>query len=145
MKTKQLSRLSLSICLCSFSIIQAQNYTINTVAGNGVSGYSGDAGQATAAQISAPYGIYADASGNIYIPDNLNQRVRIVNSGGVINTFAGNGTSGFSGDGGQATIAELKSPNGLIGDPSGNIYIVDGGNSRVRDGTIKWCYQFYCR
>ncbi|HXB13988.1 MAG TPA: hypothetical protein VNZ45_18505, partial [Bacteroidia bacterium] len=132
MNTNRLSILSLSICLASFSIIHAQNYTINTVAGNGAPGYSGDGGQATASQINGPYGIYGDASGNIYIPDGLNQRVRIVNSGGVINTFAGNGTGAFSGDGGQASSAELNAPSAIIGDAAGNIYIADGSNERIR-------------
>jgi sugar lactone lactonase YvrE len=132
MKTNRLSILSVSICFCSFSIIHAQNYTINTVAGNGTPGYSGDTGPATAAQIGNAYGVYVDASGNTYIPDGGNDRVRIVNSGGIINTFAGNGTAGFSGDLGQATAAELSSPAAVTGDASGNIYIADGANERIR-------------
>src|ERR1700722_10486306 len=128
MKPNLLSIISLSICLCSFSIIHAQNYTINTIAGNGTPGYSGDAGPANAAQIGNAYGVYVDASESTYIPDGGNNRVRIVNSGGIINTFAGNGTAGFSGDLGQATAAELNSPAGVTGDASGNIYIADGAN-----------------
>src|SRR6185437_15811629 len=135
MKTTQLPFtkrifISLAVCLASVSFIHAQNYTINTVAGNGTLGFSGDVGQATNAQISSPYGVFIDAGENIFIPDGSNNRVRIVNSNGVINTFAGNGTSGFSGDGGQATAAEMSNPYGVVGDGAGNIYVT--ANSRVR-------------
>jgi len=135
MKKNQLLRmnriiLSLFIFLVSLSVAHAQNYTINTVGGNGTPGFLGDGGQATNAEINSPYGVYIDASENIFIPDNQNNRTRIINSGGVINTFAGNGIAGFSGDGGQATAAEMSNPYGVTGDGAGNIYVT--ANSRVR-------------
>jgi hypothetical protein len=114
---------------------------INTVAGNGSGGYSGDGGQATAAEINAPWALDMDASGNLYISDFGNNAVRLVNSSGVINTLAGNGISGYSGDGGQATAAELKEAAGTARDAAGNIYIADWGNARIRivssSGVIK--------
>ncbi len=104
---------------------------ITTVAGTGVSGFSGDNGPATSAELNAPQGVAIDASGNLYIADTLNYRVRVV-SGGTISTFAGNGRAGFGGDNGPATAAELFSPLGLAVDASGNVYIADSNNNRVR-------------
>src|ERR1051326_3496461 len=83
---------------------------IATVAGSGVAGYSGDNGPAVSAQLSSPWGIAADRSGNIFIADGSN-RVRRVSTSGIITTVAGNGSYGFSGDGGPATSAQL---NGAI-------------------------------
>lgn len=105
---------------------------IITFAGNGIASYSGDGGPATAAELNNPYGIATDTSRNIYIADFNNNRIRLVNTSGIINTFAGNGIGGFSGDGGQATAAELSSPMGLAVDTSGNVYIADYGNNRIR-------------
>ncbi len=114
---------------------------ISTYAGNGTSGFSGDGGPATAAQINQPIGLAFDPSGNLYISDRSNQRIRKVTPGGVISTFAGNGTQSFSGDGGAATGAALNNPWGVATDAAGNVYIADGGNNRLRkvlaaDGTI---------
>ncbi len=108
-----------------------QTYTISTVAGNGTSGSSGDGGPATAAELDWPYGVAVDASGNLYIADPSNSRIRKV-SNGVITTVAGSGTDGFSGDGGPATAAQLRAPYSVAVDTSGNLYILDSGNSRVR-------------
>lgn len=107
---------------------------INTVAGNGTAGYSGDGGIATSAKISTAFGIGVDASGNIYIPDQANNRIRKVTaSTGVISTVAGNGTAGYSGDGGAATNAMLGGyVDGVALDASGNIYIADFQNNRIR-------------
>jgi trimeric autotransporter adhesin len=105
---------------------------INTLAGIGFAGYSGDAGQATAAEINAPNGVYVDASGNVYIGDSQNNRIRIVNTSGIINTIAGNGAGSYSGDGGPATAAEIDYPYGVAVDPSGNIYLADYSNNRIR-------------
>jgi len=105
---------------------------ITTIAGNGSIGYSGDGGQATAAEIS-PLGIAIDQSGNIYTADQ--SFVRKINTTGIINTIAGNinnTTPGFYGDGGPATAAEFNNIKGLATDNTGDIYIVDGGNQRVR-------------
>ncbi len=108
---------------------------INTVAGNGTAGYTGDGGFATSAQINTPLGINVDVFGNLYISDRNNNRIRKVNTSGIISTIAGNGTGGFSGDGGQATAAELNSPEGLSIDASNNLYIADFNNNRIRKVT----------
>jgi sugar lactone lactonase YvrE len=105
---------------------------ISTVAGTGTSGFSGDGGLATAAQVNAPVGIEVDAAGNLIISDQQNARVRKVNTSGIISTIAGNGTVGSGGDGGLATAAQLNNPNGTAIDASGNIYIADSGNSKIR-------------
>ena len=105
---------------------------ITTVAGNGTSGYSGDGGPATSAELSGPIGIAVDSAGNLYIADQYNNRIRMVNLNGTIVTVAGNGTSGFSGDGGAATGAKLNYPATIALDSSGSLYIADTNNSRVR-------------
>jgi len=105
---------------------------VNTVAGNGSAGYSGDGGPATSAQVNQPNGLALDASGNLYFSDTGNNVVRMVDSSGNIHTIAGNGTAGFSGDGEAATSASLDSPHGLAFDTAGNLYIADDLNSRVR-------------
>jgi len=98
---------------------------IATVAGNGMPGYSGDNGAATSAELSGPLGIALDAAGNLYFADGANDRARKVDTGGTITTVAGNGTEGYSGDGGAATSAELIGPYGVTADSSGNLYISD--------------------
>lgn len=105
---------------------------ISTVVGNGTAGYSGDGGQATAAALYQPQGIAFDATGNLYIADSENNRIRRVNTGGIISTIVGNGTGAFSGDGGQATNAELNDPTGIAFDVTGNLYLSDSENNRVR-------------
>ena len=109
---------------------------ISTIAGNGGQGYSGDGGVATNAQLNQPYGVAVDGIGNIYIADRNNNRIRKVNAlTGLINTVAGNGTYAFSGDGGLATSAELSYPTGISIDTSGNLYIADRNNHRIRKVT----------
>jgi sugar lactone lactonase YvrE len=105
---------------------------ISTIVGNGTAGFSGDGGQATAAELHRPTGLVYDAVGNLYIADELNNRIRMVNTAGIISTIVGNGVHAFSGDGGAATLAELSYPNGVCLDPAGNIYISDSGNNRIR-------------
>jgi uncharacterized protein (TIGR03437 family) len=114
--------------------ISATTGIITTVAGNGTSGYSGDGGKATSAGLIAPTGIAVDANGNLYISD-LN-RVRMVSATGIISTIAGNGTSGYTGDGGIATNSELSTIYGLGVDPSGNVYVADTGNNVVREESL---------
>ena len=105
---------------------------ITTIAGNGTAGFSGDGGAATAASINAPYDIATDRSGNIYFCDLNNQRVRKINAAGIISTFAGNGTAGYTGDGSAATAAELNYASGIGTDTAGNVYIADAGNNCIR-------------
>ena len=105
---------------------------ISTVVGNGVPGYSGDGGPATSANINGPIAIAIDRAGNLFFTDYNNSRVRKVNSAGVISTVAGNGTRGYSGDGGPATSASLQDPLGLAVDSIGNFYIADTSNNRIR-------------
>jgi sugar lactone lactonase YvrE len=110
---------------------------IHTVAGGGTLGL-GDGGPATSAQLSEPLAVVLDANGNLYIGDFRDFRVRKVNTAGIINTVAGNGTAGFNGDGGAATSAQLSMPTGLAVDTAGNLYIGDGSRVRKVDslGTI---------
>ncbi|HUI55721.1 MAG TPA: hypothetical protein VLY04_12165 [Bryobacteraceae bacterium] len=105
---------------------------INTVAGNGTPGFGGDGASATAAELNVPSGLALDASGNLYIADFSNNRVRRVSPGGTITTVAGNGSIGYSGDSGSAASAQLTTPSGVAVDSSGNLYIADTGNNAVR-------------
>jgi sugar lactone lactonase YvrE len=114
--------------------VSAQTGIITTVAGNGTSGFSGDGGPATAAELGGPGGLAIDSDGNLYIADYGNQRIREVSGKtGNITTIAGNGTAGFSGDGGPATSAELKSPGSLALDNNNNLFFSDAQNYRVRE------------
>lgn len=109
---------------------------ITTVAGNNTQGYSGDGGQATLAELGLPFGMDVDAAGNMYIADQANNVIRKVTSAGIISTIAGNGTQGFSGDGGPANLAELNLPRDVKVDTAGNLYIADSNNSRIRKVSI---------
>ena len=108
---------------------------ITTLAGNGTAGYTGDGLAATSSQLSSPSGVAADTFGNIYIADKGNNVVRRISVTGVITTFAGNGTAGYTGDGQAATSAELNAPSAVAVDLNGNVFIADGGNSVVREVT----------
>lgn len=105
---------------------------ITTVAGNGSPGSTGDGGPATSASLQQPAGITFDSSGNLYIADQENQRIRKVDTSGNISTVAGNGSKGFSADNVTATTSKLNTPTGVAVDTSGNLYIADSGNHRVR-------------
>jgi sugar lactone lactonase YvrE len=107
---------------------------ITTIAGTGVAGFSGDGGPATSAQLNYPYGLALDSSGNLYISDLSNSRIRKITAAtGIITTIAGNGTFGRSGDGGPATSAELSYPYGITIDGSGNLFIADADNDELRE------------
>ncbi len=113
--------------------VSATTGTISTFAGTGTSGFSGDGGAATAAKLSSPAGVAVDTAGNVYIADSSNNRIRKVNaSNGIITTVAGNGSTGYSGDGGQATAASLFYPRGLAFDGNGNLLIADASHHAVR-------------
>ena len=106
---------------------------LTIIAGTGSQGFSGDGGPATSAELDSPCGVVADSSGNIFIADTRNHRVReVVAATGLIATVAGTGSPGFSGDGGQATVAQLNAPTALAIDSAGNLYIADTRNHRIR-------------
>jgi len=106
---------------------------ITTVAGNGQAGVPQDGASATSSSLNSPWSVKADAAGNIYISDSQNIRVFKVNTSGIITTFAGNGTAGFSGDGGPAVSAQLDGPAGLAVDAVGSVYISDTVGNRLRE------------
>ncbi len=112
--------------------IVASNANITTIAGTGTAGYTGDKGQAASAELNRPSGVAVDGSGNLYIADTANHVIRMVTSGGVISTFAGNNQAGSSGDGGAATSAQLNSPTAVAIDSAKNVYIADTGNDTIR-------------
>jgi sugar lactone lactonase YvrE len=105
---------------------------IHTVAGTGVPGYFGDGGPGTAAQISGPARLQADADGNLFFCETRNHVVRRLDRTGTISTFAGTGERGYSGDNGPATAAQFNSPYDLRFAPNGDLYIADSGNSVIR-------------
>lgn len=105
---------------------------ISTVAGSGLIGNSGDGGSALAARLYSPSGVATDVSGNIYIADVVNNKVRKVSSTGIITTFAGTGAAGNTGNGSAASSATLRFPSGVSVDGSGNVYIADQGNYNIR-------------
>ena len=109
-----------------------KNGMMTRLAGTGKAGYSGDGGPALEATLKVPAGLLTDDKGNVYIADRDNHVVRMVNRKGIITTIAGNGTAGFSGDGGPAKKASLNYPSGLALDSKGNLYISDRSNNRIR-------------
>ena len=126
----------LTTCLLALATLRAQG-TITTVAGSGPftffdSSFGGDGGPATAAILNTPWGVAVDRAGNIYIADTKNHRIRKVDTAGVITTIAGTGESGLGGDGGAATAAKFSYPRSVALDTSGNLYIADTGNDRIR-------------
>src|SRR5439155_1177468 len=113
--------------------VTAATGIITTVAGNGINSFAGDGGAATSASLSSPAGVALDASGNLYIADYFNNRIRKVDAAsGIITTVAGNGSFGFAGDGGAATSASLSGPAGVAVDAGGNLYIAAYSNHRIR-------------
>lgn len=110
---------------------KVQNNVISTFAGTGVAGFNGDKGAPTLAELNGPTGLALDSSGNLYIAEESSQRLREI-SNGIINTIAGTGTAGVSGDGGSALSAELESPFGVATDSAGNVYLGAVGDCRIR-------------
>ncbi len=111
--------------------VSASTGLMYLVAGTGTAGSSGDGGPATAAQVNAPRGVWADTVGNVYIADTSNNKIRVVDITGTINTFAGTGTASSSGDGGPATSATIGNPQGVMTDVNLNVYIADSQKVRV--------------
>lgn len=107
------------------------NGMITTIAGDGIAGFSGDQGPASVAQLNLPSGIALDASGNIFVADTGNFRIRKITGDGTISTFAGTGVQGFSGDDGLAIFAQLSMPLGIKFDSAGNLYVADGTAVRM--------------
>lgn len=106
--------------------VNASNWIISTVAGNGFQSFAGDSVSATDAILFSPIGVCVDASANLYIADTYNHKIRKINSStGIITTIAGIESAGFSGDGGSASAAQLNSPNTIAIDGSRNLYIID--------------------
>lgn len=121
--------------------IDATSGNITTFAGGDTRGYAGDGAAATSAQLTLPAGLAVDSAGNVYVADYGNNTVRKIDTKGMISTFAGTGTYGYSGDGGPAGKAMLATPVSLAVDPAGNVYIGEVGNLDIRkvtaDGNIQ--------
>ena len=137
MSCRDFARFSIFVlCLIAATFpLSAQNFessTITTVAGNGTASFSGDSGPATSSSLNSPRNVAIDSSGNLFIADQNNHRIRRVDFQGSITTVAGNGTAGFSGDGSVATSAALNNPTGVAVDAQGNLFIADSGNARIR-------------
>ncbi len=113
-------------------VLKLSNGALTTVAGTGTAGFAGDNGLATNAQLWGPRGVAVDSAGNIYIADYTNQRIRMVSSNGIITTIAGNGHTGYSGDGGPGTGAMLYQPSGVAVDSKFNVYVADTSNNVIR-------------
>src|SRR5436305_831807 len=108
-------------------------YVITTAVGTGEKGFAGDGGPANTARLNGPFDVAFDSVGDLYFSDTFNHRIRRVDArSGVITTVAGNGEAGYSGDGGPAVNASLNEPYGIALDRSGNIFVADRLNRRVR-------------
>jgi sugar lactone lactonase YvrE len=110
--------------------------SIQTIAGNGTAGYSGD-GIATSARLWQAGYIAIDTSGNIFIADRFQHRIRKIDTAGRMTTFAGTGIAGYNGDGISSTSAKINTPDGIICDRLGNVYFADANNHRIRKITFQ--------
>lgn len=111
---------------------QTPTFTITTIAGNGVAGYSGNGGPAIKAELNDPRGVVTDPAGNVYFCDRDNNVVQKIDTNGVLTTIAGTGVAGYNGDNIPGTQAQLNSPWRVTIDPAGNLYIADAANDRIR-------------
>jgi len=134
------------ICAPALSA-QSVEYTITTFAGSNSAGagYTGDGGAALSAQFNNPFSLALDSSKNLFISDQLNSVVRVINSAGTVTTFAGNATPGYLGDGGAAISASMNRPSGIYVDSTGNLYIADNENDRIREVTTDCDYHELAR
>ena len=115
-----------------FAAAASAEPVLTPVAGDGHTGFSGDGGPGASAQLNSPKSVAVDRAGNVFIADTNNNRVRKVDTDGVITTFAGTGMQGFSGDGGPAAAAQLNGPYAVASDALGDVFIADWGNNRIR-------------
>jgi DNA-binding beta-propeller fold protein YncE len=129
-------RLFIVLFLLLTVVVLTRAYYVYTVAGNGTMGYTGDNGLAIDAELNNPWGIAISPSGNIYIADSMNNVIRMVFPNGTIITVAGNGTMGYSGDGGPAIKAMLYNPYDVALSSAGNMYIADTMNNVIR--MVQW-------
>jgi sugar lactone lactonase YvrE len=106
--------------------------TVTTIVGNGTPGFLGDGGPATSSELNSPGEVTVDFLGNLFVADTGNNRIRKINTSGIISTIAGNGNQGFSGNNGPATAAQLNNPTGVVSDSSGNLYLADELNNCIR-------------
>ena len=127
-----MSKRTLLLVLSLFVSTAIMAQVIITVAGTGIAGYSGDGGPATTARISNPWAVFKDLKGNLYIADEFNWRIRKVTPDGIISTFCGSGTFGYTGDSGLAIYAEIGRPFDFVMDLAGNFYFSDVANSCIR-------------
>src|SRR5437016_6215270 len=130
-------RLALWISVCLLAPVAAlsqaiQGYTVSTLAGNGAGGFAGDSGPAKDAQFNQPCGLAFDTSGNLFLGDSGNSRVRKIDTNGTVTTVAGNGTKGYFGDTGAATSGGFAYPCNIALDKSNNLYIADSSNHAIR-------------
>jgi uncharacterized protein (TIGR03437 family) len=133
---KKNAKWAIAVILPGLAMAQiTPSFTISTFAGNYTSGFAGDGSAASSAQLASPFAVAIDKSGNVFVADQFNNRIRKVTTGGTISTVAGNGTGGFTGDGSAATSAELFNPSGVAVDASGNLYISDTSNCVIRKVT----------
>ena len=117
--------------------------TITTIAGVDSAGYNGDGIAAIASELNRPFSIGVNNTGNVYIADRYNSRIRCVAPDGIISTIAGTGVVGFSGDGGPATAAQIATPTGVAADGAGNVYFADKSNNAVRKISVGGIISVY--